>query len=1441
MLKKIIAVAISFCLIFEQSGFAQVAGGMVPGYMANLMPPEIFNPVQLRAISFDPGAEKLSLFLDNGDTKSARQADSEATAAELYKYFQIGLRLPNNLFWVNLRPDSPQNVIDPYLEKTDVGRILLAADLQLKKDLALFTSPDRAEGKRYWDKLYAKAEEVYGQADVEIPTFTRPWIVPGEIIIRESKDGAYIYKAGLQVMLEQDYLKDSPFFAVTDAKQKEMNAYASELLRAEILPKLTRDVNAAKRYAPLRQVYYSLVLAQWFKKKSGHQANAYAATIDAKDLTGLTAQSPWSKDTYYNAYKKSFSEGEYNKEEQVPTASGITIRTYFSGGVELDIESQQGKNNQSFVINSKDMLPRDGGNVATWEDVVGVLKRTSAAVDKVNNDRNKNAATDASMRNQRTAQTYEVDLSDPAMRAIYDEMVIEQKRLLSNLDGGTEVALAVASVVTMASLVAAFIACKVVYMGAKIPPSAVLKIWGFGALVGIATYVGAAYIDYNALISHVALFAPLMMAGSLKSGDKAKNGDATTALLEIMKRAFQEQRDYHVFEMYKGDYLNSRDANRRSELLLELQELGRLDVIDFLMTHYYSLGKNEVREIASVMAHTAIKTNDYGHLWNALTLGLEPGPYSARAQLLGQWNFWDKLSDELSAIRKKSIGLPAGSQQKSFLDSIWMEAEIEKANLSYYDSDTQSCRKTPIDRLSTLANDEVGQQDMFQDLIVDILLKASRRKIVGADYAMLKLGEINNLSVTNRNKIVQNLLAILTDFDSGPVQEKAAAKTIVKVAPHDMDLFALFNIELDKAEKTRQGSMVTADEYAVSKEAMKEVSAETAMIEALQELVENNKDGGNTNDLTPEDLNRLNAQVQEFLANSPENEKSPDDAAEFDRLVAAAIKDLSAGSGLSKFKALVSKNLPKKPGQYDVTVTENNLRVERITDLAKEDPDQVSSLKLDLAGGKIVGGSYGRLYNVWLIGVDNSGKYTITYTPHSKKASSDESLLSASKDGGDLEEYIKISDQMLKASNGSDIEKAAKSLGPEGIVQMLGLYYALQKRSRVAWFALQVVARSSSSGQGVSYGEELTKTMNRVLDEIDGANGRNPERITGEYDGIVVELLGKYAQASQDRIAVQALHLLSIRPELNLTLRKQARQFFEASKKTLLLPPAGIRGNHLGLALKYLSKKIGGRFDSHGIAKESLSKQMTALTNLLENGPNPDKLLYTCPLKSEAGIYLGASDTPLSSGLFIVLSDIDGSIGELPGTGPKGIRYVLVNDMGYASGERDEHKIKEIEEIGKLMKEHPQVEFIQANQAIERLNAIVTQHDAVNTKRDGGLAHGGIDFRALPLTAQPGMNPGLMQPAIDLKALQALAQQSKIQDLDKEWNQIQKQISGKQMPYARMKEYVAVCSERKADGKYMKNVAACLSNILKLEEKCALQTAPEMKELLVIIEASNVS
>jgi len=336
MINKIVAIAIIFTLVLEQSGFAQVAGPMgIPAYINGYISPDKFRPLQLRSLTFDQITNDFNLFLDKGDLRDLKPKEIKENAAKLSEYFRIGLRLPNSTFWVNLRPDAQDQMIDPWLEKTDLGKVMLEADLQLKKDMANFTSPQTAEGKNYWDNLYKKAEELFGQSEIIIPTLTRPWIVPGEILIRQTKENAYIYKATLNVMLEQDYLKDAPEYKFDDPRLKTLNEYSSELIRREILPKLTREVNSSKNYAGLRQVYYSLVLAQWFKQS--HTLQDTNHKIDSFDLSGLTSKKNWSKETYFKAYKKSFAKGEYKLQETVSRLSGTTVRQYFSGGEKIAI------------------------------------------------------------------------------------------------------------------------------------------------------------------------------------------------------------------------------------------------------------------------------------------------------------------------------------------------------------------------------------------------------------------------------------------------------------------------------------------------------------------------------------------------------------------------------------------------------------------------------------------------------------------------------------------------------------------------------------------------------------------------------------------------------------------------------------------------------------------------------------------------------------------------------------------------------------------------------------------------------------------------------------------------------------------------------------------------------------------------------------------------
>src|SRR3989338_6631002 len=149
MFKKLISILLSFTFITTQPVFAQgVAQLNVAQYLGSMptAAADRFRPLHMRYFSYDIAADNFQLLLDKGDNPDIKEAELKEKTKVLMEYFQIGLALPNDKFWVNLRPDAQDQIIDPELEKTDLGKVLLGADLQLKKDTSSLTSPQK-EGK----------------------------------------------------------------------------------------------------------------------------------------------------------------------------------------------------------------------------------------------------------------------------------------------------------------------------------------------------------------------------------------------------------------------------------------------------------------------------------------------------------------------------------------------------------------------------------------------------------------------------------------------------------------------------------------------------------------------------------------------------------------------------------------------------------------------------------------------------------------------------------------------------------------------------------------------------------------------------------------------------------------------------------------------------------------------------------------------------------------------------------------------------------------------------------------------------------------------------------------------------------------------------------------------------------------------------------------------
>lgn len=239
--------------------------------------------------------------------------------------FFTWLELRPSTFWVNLNPNEPDRIIDPDLGRTDAGRVMLQADLTLKKTTGRLIHPDSELGARFWKQLSG-----------ECISF-RTWIVPSPATVYTKGNELYILKAPLNVQMETQYLKvRGEKSAVSCAKQPEsVQAHNEELFRSLILPKVVEAVNTAPEYADLRRVYLSRVAAEWYRKLSERESTTYAEMIDNGDISAYTTQHDWKPVDTFNQYVDSYKKGEFKVTHRTRKGDYVYTNTYIYGGVDL--------------------------------------------------------------------------------------------------------------------------------------------------------------------------------------------------------------------------------------------------------------------------------------------------------------------------------------------------------------------------------------------------------------------------------------------------------------------------------------------------------------------------------------------------------------------------------------------------------------------------------------------------------------------------------------------------------------------------------------------------------------------------------------------------------------------------------------------------------------------------------------------------------------------------------------------------------------------------------------------------------------------------------------------------------------------------------------------------------------------------------------------------
>jgi len=315
----------------------------VPGVLVRLSPP--LDPPMLKGIKVHPDNPfQFDFILDEGDSH-LNHDQLKDQSSKLIKYFLTSLTVPEKDMWVNLSPYEKDRIIPQSFGLTEMGRDLLAEDYMLKQITASLIYPEGETGKKFWNRVYQEAQKRFGTTDIPVNTFNKVWIVPAKADVYENaKAGtALIVDSKLKVMLEEDYLSLERHEGIQSrqATIKGTNKIGSQIVREIVIPELTREVNEGKNFAQLRQVYNSLILASWYKKKVRNSILLQVYSNKNK-VSGVKNDDPRENEKIYQRYLQAFKKGVYNYiKDEISTdpengQQSVLPRKYFSGGIVAD-------------------------------------------------------------------------------------------------------------------------------------------------------------------------------------------------------------------------------------------------------------------------------------------------------------------------------------------------------------------------------------------------------------------------------------------------------------------------------------------------------------------------------------------------------------------------------------------------------------------------------------------------------------------------------------------------------------------------------------------------------------------------------------------------------------------------------------------------------------------------------------------------------------------------------------------------------------------------------------------------------------------------------------------------------------------------------------------------------------------------------------------------
>lgn len=268
----------------------------------------------LLGLTIDPkNPLKIDFIVDGADAGVVYQEQAQ----KIISYFFAGLTMPNDSLWVNLSPYEKDRIMDEKLAQTSLGKAMLEQDYILKQLSSSLTHPETATGKDYWEKI---------KSDYGADAFNKIWISPDRVEVHEKNNTVMITKATLKAELEGDHQA-----AASNGGSSGQGSVSSSL-KDTVLPEIINELQNGEHFAPMRQIYSSLILSMWFKKK--FKESFFKAYFDQSKISGIQLEDSEIKEKVFNLYVEAFQKGVYDfvKKEYDRSSRQKRKTRYFAGG-----------------------------------------------------------------------------------------------------------------------------------------------------------------------------------------------------------------------------------------------------------------------------------------------------------------------------------------------------------------------------------------------------------------------------------------------------------------------------------------------------------------------------------------------------------------------------------------------------------------------------------------------------------------------------------------------------------------------------------------------------------------------------------------------------------------------------------------------------------------------------------------------------------------------------------------------------------------------------------------------------------------------------------------------------------------------------------------------------------------------------------------------------